>query len=100
MTRQNREIGLRLALGAERSAVLRMVMTESLVVVALGIGAGVGAALWFGQFAGGLLFQVSPRDPVSITAAAAIMLIVASLAAFVPARRAARVDPVVALRCE
>ncbi|MGH9370353.1 MAG: ADOP family duplicated permease, partial [Vicinamibacterales bacterium] len=100
VTRQTREIGVRLALGAERSAVLRMVMIESLAMVALGIAAGVAAALWFGTFARGLLFQVSPRDPLSIAAAAAIMLAVACLAAFVPARRAARVDPVVALRCE
>jgi putative ABC transport system permease protein len=98
VARQTREIGLRLALGAERFTVLRTVMSESLVLAGLGIVAGVAAALWLGRYAGALLFQLSPRDPVSIGAAAAIMLIVAGLAAFVPARRAARVDPVVALR--
>jgi predicted permease len=98
VARQTREIGLRLALGAERFAVLRTVMSESLVLVGLGIVVGGAAALWLGRYAGALLFQLSPRDPVSLVAAAGIMLLVACLAAFVPARRAARVDPVVALR--
>ena len=98
--RQTREIGLRLALGAEPSTVLRMVMTDSLGLIGIGVAAGLVASLWSGKLANGLLFQVSPRDPVSVLAAAGIMLAVACLAAFVPARRAARVDPVVALRME
>jgi putative ABC transport system permease protein len=100
VSRRTREIGLRLALGAERGHVLRTIISQSLVLAGLGIAAGLGCALALGQFARNLLFQVSPRDPLSLGAAAAIMLIVACLAAFLPARRASRVDPVVALRCE
>lgn len=100
VSRQTREIGLRLALGAERATVLRMVLTESLILAVLGIVSGLGASLLLGRVTGHLLFQVSPRDPVSLAAAGGIMLIVACLAGFLPARRAARVDPVVALRQE
>jgi putative ABC transport system permease protein len=100
VSRKTRELGLRLALGAERTAVLRMVMAESVVLAALGIAAGLTAAIFLGRYAKDLLYQVSPRDPVSLIAAGAIMLLVACLAGFIPARRAAGVDPVVALRCE
>jgi putative ABC transport system permease protein len=100
VSRKTRELGLRLALGADRTTVLRMVMTESAMLAVVGIAAGVAAAMFVGRFAKDLLYQVSPRDPASLTAAAIVMLLVAALAAFIPARRAARVDPVVALRCE
>jgi putative ABC transport system permease protein len=100
VSRKRRELGLRLALGAERSRVLRMVMTESIVLAAIGIVAGVGGALFLGRYAQNLLYQVSPRDPLSLILGATIMLLVACLAGFLPARRASRVDPIVALRCE
>jgi len=100
VARQTREIGLRLALGAERSAVLRMVLTESLTLAVLGIVVGAGASLLLGRFTKGLLFQISPNDAPSLAAACAIMLAVSTLAGFLPARRASRVDPVVALRGE
>jgi predicted permease len=100
VSRKTRELGLRLALGAERTAVLRMVMTESVVLATLGIAPGLFGAIFLGRYAKDLLYQISPRDPVSLIAAAAIMLLVACLAGFIPARRAAGVDPVVALRCE
>ena len=100
VSRQTKEIGVRLALGAERSSVLRMIVMQSLMLAAAGVLAGLGMALAFGRFAGNLLFQLSPRDPVSLTAAAALMLAVAGVAGFLPARRASRVDPVVALRVD
>ena len=100
VSRRTREIGLRLALGANRAEVLRTVFFQSLVLAGLGILAGLIGALALGQFAQNLLFQISPRDPVSFGVAAAVMLLVACLAAYLPARRASRVDPVVALRCE
>ena len=100
VSRRTREIGLRLALGASRFEVLSMVVGQCLTLAAFGILAGGVAALALGRFAESLLFQVSGRDPMSLAVAIVVMLIVAGLAGLVPARRASRVDPVVALRCE
>jgi predicted permease len=100
VARQTKEIGLRLALGADRGRVLRMVMRETVALAAFGTAAGACAALWLGQFARGFLFQVSPRDATSILTAVAVMIAVAILAGLIPAYRAARVDPAVALRTD
>ena len=100
VARQTREIGLRLALGAHPRAVTRKVLTDSLVLTAIGVVLGLGSALALGRFARGLVFQIAPTDPVSIAAAAVLMLIVAGLASVIPAWRAARIDPVVALKIE
>jgi ABC-type antimicrobial peptide transport system permease subunit len=75
-------------------------MKESLLLAGAGIAAGAVAASTLGRFAAGLLYGIAPRDPISLVAASAIMLGVASIAAFLPARRAALVDPVKALRTE
>ena len=98
VSRHSREIGLRIALGAEPRSVLWMVQRESLLVSAFGIAAGLGAALALGRFVRTLLFEVTPADPLALTAASLVMLLVASGAAYLPARRAASVDPVVALK--
>ena len=100
VARQTREIGLRLALGAHPRAVTRKVLTDSLVLTAIGVVLGLGGALALGRFARGLVFQIAPADPVSIAAAAVLMLVVAGLASVIPAWRAARIDPVVALKVE
>ena len=100
VARQTREIGLRLALGAHPRAVTRKVLTDSLVLTAIGVVLGLGGALALGRFARGLVFQIAPADPVSIAAAAVLMLVVAGLASVIPAWRAARIDPVVALKIE
>lgn len=100
VSRATPEIGLRVALGAQRAEVLRLIMRESLILAVIGIALGLGGSLALGRFARPLLFHVSPRDPLSLVTAGAVMLAVALLAAFLPARRAARVDPVVALRSE
>jgi ABC-type lipoprotein release transport system permease subunit len=100
VARQTREIGLRLALGAHPRAVTRKVLADSLLLTAIGVVLGLGGALALGRFAGGLVFQLAPTDPVSIAAAALLMLAVAALASVVPAWRAARIDPVVALKVE
>ena len=100
VARQTREIGLRLALGAHPRAVTRKVLTDSLVLTAIGVVLGLGGALALGRFARGLVFEIAPADPVSIAAAAVLMLVVAALASVVPAWRAARIDPVVALKME
>ena len=100
VARQTREIGLRLALGAHPRAVTRKVLTDSMVLTAIGVALGLGGALALGRFARGLVFQIAPADPVSIAAAAVLMLVVAALASVIPAWRAARIDPVVALKME
>jgi ABC-type antimicrobial peptide transport system permease subunit len=80
--------------------VIRKILADSLLLTAIGVVLGLGGALALGRFAGGLVFQLAPTDPVSIAAATVLMLAVAALASVVPAWRAARIDPVVALKIE
>jgi ABC-type antimicrobial peptide transport system permease subunit len=100
VTQRTREVGLRMALGARRADVVGMIVRESLVPVLAGMAIGLGAALALTRLIAGLLFGVAPRDPVSILFAVAAMLAVALLAASIPARRASRVEPAIALRHE
>jgi len=94
------EIGIRMALGAERRNILMMVMRESLVRVTLGVALGIPAALAGTRVISSLLYGLKPDDPLTIIVSASIMLAVAAIAGYLPARRAARVDPMVALRYE
>jgi putative ABC transport system permease protein len=98
VTRRTREIGIRIALGAEPRAVRWMVMTETMRDVAIGLAVGAFATLAVSRLARGLLFGVSPLDPVAYVAAALLLLGTAWLAGELPARRSARVDPMVAMR--
>jgi len=98
VSRHSREIGLRIALGARPASVLWMVQRESLVLAIAGIAVGLAATMAAGRFVRSLLFEVTPADPLALTGAALLMLFVAGCAAFVPARRAALVDPIVALK--
>jgi predicted permease len=98
--RRTREIGIRLALGASSSQVIRLVMAEGAVIVAAGVGAGLVTAGLATTFLESLLFEVAPRDPTSLGAAAAVSLAVGVLSAYVPARRSSRIDPLIALRQE
>jgi predicted permease len=100
VSRQSYEIGLRIALGAERRAVLWLVLRECWLLTMVGTAAGLAASLALGRYVRTFLFQISPTDSVAMAAAALAMIAVASLAGAIPARRAARVDPVVALRQE
>jgi ABC-type antimicrobial peptide transport system permease subunit len=100
VTRCTAEIGIRLALGAPRGRVQWLVLRESMAMVAAGLVIGVPAALALTGLVRTLLYGVAPNDPVSFAAAVAGMVAVAGAAAWLPARRAARVDPLVALRYE
>ena len=94
------EIGVRMALGCGRFAILRMVLAKILRLTATGLAMGLVASLGLTRFLSALLYGVTPHDPATLAAAAASLAAVAALAALIPARRATRVDPVVALRHE
>jgi predicted permease len=100
VTRRTPELGLRMALGADRGTVRWMVLKQSLILVGVGLVIGVPVAIAGNRFVSSLLFEISPSSPLALTAAAAIMLAVSLLAAFIPAHRASRVEPATALRAE
>ena len=96
--RRTQEIGIRMALGAQRADVLRLVMRQTVGVVAIGACIGVALALAVARLIGSLLFGIAPSDPLAIGAALALLISVALAAAYLPARRASRLDPTQALR--
>ncbi len=100
VTQRTKEFGVRLALGAEEGQVLRMVMGEGVRLVLGGLLLGGVASVLLSRFLSGLLFEIEPTDPVTFVAVGAVLAAVALLAAFIPARRATRVDPIDALRAE
>jgi len=100
VTQRTREIGIRMALGAVRARVVRMVAADGLRLAAAGTVCGLVGAFALTRLIESLLFEVSPTDPWTFAAAAAVLLLVGLTAASIPARRASRIDPVVTLRCE
>ena len=96
--RRTREIGIRMALGARRSDVLRLVMRQTAVVVTIGAGIGIGFALAASRLIGSLLFGIAPSDPFALGSAVALLIVVALAASSLPARRASQLDPTQALR--
>lgn len=94
------ELGVRIALGAQRDDVVRMVVRQGVRVTGLGVAAGAVVALLGGRAVASLLYGVSPHDPAVLVVAGLVLLVVAMLASYLPARRASRVDPMVALRTE
>jgi len=95
-----RELGIRMALGATQPAILRMVIRQGLLLALCGVGIGLIAAVAFGRLVSGLLFGVRATDPVTFGGIAILLTAVALLASYIPARRAARIDPMISLRCE
>jgi ABC-type lipoprotein release transport system permease subunit len=100
VTGRTREIGIRMALGARQADVLWMVLLQSLRPVALGVALGLCGALALTRLMTTLLYQVSPTDPVVLTGVTLLLAAVAAVAGLLPARRAARIDPLIALRHE
>jgi len=100
VTRRTHEIGVRMALGAKRRDVLSLLLRQGLKLAGFGIGLGVPIALGLTSLLRTLLFEVKPTDPVTFVGVSLILLLVALLASWLPARRAAKVDPMQALRTE
>jgi len=100
VARRTREIGLRMALGANRGTVVWLVMREALALLAIGLAAGIPAAWFLSRLVASQLYSVKPQDLGAAAAALIILSLVASGAGFLPARRASSIDPVVALRYE
>jgi macrolide transport system ATP-binding/permease protein len=98
VNQRKREIGLRMALGASRQSVLRLILKQGMSLVLTGVLMGLTAAFVVGRLLNRMLYGVNAADPVSLIGAASILSGVALLACYLPARRAARVDPLVALR--
>jgi len=98
--RRTGEIGIRVTLGADRRDVMAMVLREALRLTAIGVAIGLALAVATGRAVSSVLYGVSAADPLTIIGASVLMFVAAALAAFLPARRAMRVDPMVALRYE
>ncbi len=95
-----REISIRIAVGAQRSDIFRMILREGLTLSLIGLALGLVGAVWMGQLLSGLVFGVTAADPATFVAVSALLTAVAAAACYMPARRAARIDPVVALKYE
>src|SRR5204863_9959942 len=100
VVRRTREIGIRMALGAERRTIIWMVVKETLVLILFGVAIGLPAAIGASRLIASQLFGTSPADPITLSAAALLLIVVALLAGFLPARKASKVDPLIALRYE
>ena len=100
VTQRTREIGIRMALGAKRLGVLKMVLRETVVLMSAGVGIGLPCVFAATRLIDHMLYGVSPNDPVTVACVVGALLAVGVLAAYLPARRAMRIDPMVALRCE
>ena len=100
ISRRTHEIGIRLALGAQVTDVLKLVFRQGLMLILIGIGIGLAGAWVLTRIMSSLLFDVTPTDPATFSSVAVVLAAVATLACYLPARRATMVDPMIALRCE
>jgi ABC-type antimicrobial peptide transport system permease subunit len=100
VAQRRNEIGVRIALGADQRRVIRLVLREAILLLAFGLTAGAGLALWAGRAAATLLFGLQPHDAISLVVAGALLTTIALIASYIPARRAAALNPMAALRNE
>lgn len=100
VARRTGEIGIRMALGAQRGGVVRVVLREVSVLAAGGLAIGMATALCTSKFIASFLYGMKPNDPLALALAVSILLIAALLAGYAPARKASRIDPMIALRHE
>src|SRR5262249_33160138 len=100
VARRKKELGIRLALGAQRGLIIWSVMREVLVLLAIGLAVGVPAAIGLGRYVASQLYGIQPHDPSIATATMILLTIVSAAAGLIPAHRASRVDPIMALRYE
>ena len=100
MTQRTREIGVRIAVGAQSGDVLRLVMRRGMLLVGSGLGIGIAAAVALGRLIAGLLYGITPTDLATLLTVTMFLAAVAVVATYLPARRAIRIDPLIALRAE
>ena len=100
VSQRTREIGIRMALGAQGRSVIRLIVWQAMILVASGVAAGIAAAFFVTQTMTKMLFSVTPTDPTTFASVAGVLVTVALFASYLPARRATKVDPIVALRAE
>ena len=100
VARRTKELGIRLALGAQRRFVIWMVMREVLLLLAIGLAVGIPAAMALGRYVAAQLYGIQPRDPVIAGSMVALLALVSVAAGLIPAQRASRIDPILALRTE
>jgi putative ABC transport system permease protein len=98
VVQRTQEIGIRVALGAQRSAVLALVAKQGALLAGSGLVAGIAVALWFGRFLESLLYGIRPTDPALLALVSVVLASAAVIASWLPARRALRIDPIIALR--
>ena len=98
VARRRIEIGIRMALGADRGSVVRMIVKDAGVLLAIGVAIGAGLAMYAARWGAALLYGLEPRDPATLAVAVAALASATMLASWIPARRASRLEPTVALR--